>query len=907
MPERLFAIDALSLIYQLFHGMPEMTGPAGQPTNAVFGFVRDLFHLRRDKKPDYWAVCFDTHAPTFRHEIFVEYKSHRPAQPDDLSSQIPLILRALEGFGIPALAQDGVEADDLLASLAVAAAGRGIKAYLCTADKDLRQVVGEHVSMLDLRRNRLIDAEYIQNDWGVSPTQAIDYQALVGDSVDFIPGVKGVGAKTAAELLQKFGTLEAVYERLDEIGKPAVRKNLLAGRANAFLSKTLVTMKTDVPLPTDWTPWRPGVPNVPLLLELFAECGFHRFGDDLRALFPAAAQAAGAAAPAQEEWRADYRAVTTPEELATFVAALGKQTRVSVDLETTSTQPRLAEIVGYAFCWTEGEGWYLPVQGPEGEAILDPAATLAALKPLLENPALAKVGQNLKYDALVLRSHGVNLAGIAFDSMLASYLLEPGERSHGLDEQSRRLLGHETIKIGDLFPQVGRSKPEIRMETVPIAKIAAYAAEDADVAWRLAERLGPKLDEAKLRKLHDELELPLMAVIADMEFHGIRVDPAALQGLGEVFAKRIAELEADAHAQAGEAFNTDSPAQLRVILFEKMKLPVLKRTKTGPSTDQEVLEELAEEHPLAATIIERRKLAKLKGTYIDNLPDLVNPRTGRVHTSFHQTVAATGRLASSDPNLQNIPIRTAEGQQIRKAFLPAEGHVLLAADYSQIELRMLAHFSQDPALLEAYAHDRDIHSLVAAEIAGVPLSEVTDEHRRAAKTVNFGVMYGLSPYGLARRLKIGQDEAARFIDAYFAKYAAVDAFFSRTLIAAVKNRKVTTILGRHRKIDGIKRTDGRNRNLAERTAINTVIQGSAADLIKQAMLNVHRRLPEVPGAKLLLQIHDELVFETPLGTEKTLAALVTHEMEHALKLDGVPLKVEVGAGPNWLDLAPLPS
>jgi DNA polymerase-1 len=488
--------------------------------------------------------------------------------------------------------------------------------------------------------------------------------------------------------------------------------------------------------------------------------------------------------------------------------------------------------------------------------------------------------------------------------MIASYLLEPGERSHGLDEQSRRLLGHETIKIDDLFEKTGRGRPEIRMEQVPIDKIAAYAGEDADVALRLARILEPRLEENGLSKLFREIELPLIDVLADMEWDGVKVDPARLSGLGADFQKRLDELQAAAHGLAGKPFNLDSPVQLRTILFDELKLPVIKRTKSGPSTDQEVLEELAEEHDICAVIIEHRKLAKLKGTYLDNLPALIHPQTGRIHASFNQTVAATGRLSSSDPNLQNIPVRTEEGRQIRQAFLPGgPGLTLVSADYSQIELRMLAHFSQDPTLLAAFRDDLDIHSLVAAQIAGVPPERVTEDQRRAAKTINFGVMYGLSPFGLARRLKISREDAARFIDAYFDRYSAVETFFTTVLEAADRDRFVATILGRKRPISGIKRTAGRVRNLAERTAINTVIQGSAADLIKVAMLKIHRRLKteDFGDAKLLLQIHDELVFEAPEAKADKLAAMVVHEMTNALPLDGVPLRVDVGSGPNWLD------
>jgi DNA polymerase-1 len=898
--ERLFILDAHSLIYQLFHAIPEMTSPSGVPTNAVFGFVRDILQLRKDRKPDYLVCAFDTPAKVFRSDIDPNYKAHRPPQPDDLRPQIPLIIRVLQAFRIPVLGQDGFEADDFLATVAVEGAKRGIDVFLCTADKDVRQVVGPRVKILDLRRNRLIDRDYVVNDWGVTPEQVIDYQAMVGDSVDNIPGIRGVGPKTASTLLQKYGTLENVFEHVDEVPGVKMKQNIREGKANAFLSRQLVTLRTDVPLPEDWSAWRPHPPNRQELLDLFTECGFHRFADDVMAEAPPEESAVA-------EWKADYRCVNEPWDFDAFLADLKKQKRFCLDLETTSLSPRLAEIVGMAFSWSPGTAYYLPLKGPEGSTLLDAPSTLDALKPILENPTVEKVNQNVKYDLLVLRAQGIDLQGLAFDSMIASYLLEPGERSHNLDDLSRRMLGHETIKIRDLFPKDVKLKGDLPVADVPLERITEYAAEDADVAWRLCEALRPTLEKENLYGLFRDVEMPLVDVLAEMEYNGVKVDPSRLQGLSDQFALRLKEIETEAHRLAGRSFNLDSPKQLQAVLFDELKLPVVKRTKTGPSTDQEVLEELADEHEVCAAIIEHRKLAKLKGTYLDNLGTLINPNTGRIHASFNQTVAATGRLSSSDPNLQNIPVRTEEGRQIRQAFLPGDSdQALVAADYSQIELRLLAHFSQDPALTRAFAEDVDIHTAVAAQIAGVPLAAVTADQRRLAKTVNFGVMYGVSAFGLGRRLKIPQQEAARFIHAYYDQHPKVEAFFTELLVKAERDRQVTTILGRRRPITGVRNPHGRTRNLAERTAINTVIQGSAADLIKIAMLNIHRRLKkEKLDARMLLQIHDELVFEVKKERVDELAALVVEEMTTALKLDGVPLEVDVGVGPNWLDLEPL--
>ena len=899
MSERLFILDAHSLIYQLFHAIPEMTSPSGVPTNAVFGFVRDIMHLRKERKPDYLVCAFDTPAKVFRSDIDPNYKAHRPPQPDDLRPQIPLIVRMLQAFRIPVLGQDGFEADDFLATVAVEGARRGIDVFLCTADKDVRQVVCDRVKILDLRRNRLIDRDYVINDWGVTPEQVIDYQAMVGDSVDNVPGIKGVGAKTASSLLQKYGTLENIFEHVDEVPGTKMKQNIREGKANAFRSRELVKLRTDVPLPEDWSTWRPHPPHVQELVDLFTECGFHRFIDDIMAEAPKEEKAA--------EWKADYRLVQEPWDFDAFFAELKKQKRFCIDLETTSLVPRLAEIVGIAVSWEPGLAYYLPLKGPADSTLLDAKATLDALKPVLENAKIEKVNQNIKYDLLVLRAHGIEMQGLAFDSMIASYLLDPGERSHNLDDLSRRLLGHETIKIRDLFPKDVKLKGDLPITEVPLARITEYAAEDADVAWRLCESLEPKLKSEKLFDLFRDVEMPLVDVLAEMEFNGVKVEPARLQGLSEQFAVRLKEIEEQAYRLAGHPFNLDSPKQLQVVLFEELKLPIVKRTKTGPSTDQEVLEELADEHDVCATILEHRRLAKLKGTYLDNLGSLINPNTGRIHASFNQTVAATGRLSSSDPNLQNIPVRTEEGRQIRQAFLPGDpNQLLVAADYSQIELRLLAHFSQDPELTRAFAEDVDIHTAVAAQIAGVPLDQVTSEQRRLAKTVNFGVMYGVSAFGLGRRLKISQQDASKFIHAYYDQHPKVEAFFTELLVKAERERQVTTILGRRRPITGVRNPHGRTRNLAERTAINTILQGSAADLIKMAMLNIHRRLKkEKLDGRMLLQIHDELVFECRKDQVEALAALVAEEMTTALPLDGVPLEVDVGVGPNWLDLEPI--
>ncbi len=624
------------------------------------------------------------------------------------------------------------------------------------------------------------------------------------------------------------------------------------------------------------------------MAELFVELGFHSLAEKFHSL-PERRVDSG--------WKVDYQTIATPEQLAWLVDELGRQKLISFDTETTSTRPRWAEIVGYSFSWDEGKAYYVPVRATAGQPQLDPAETLTALRPILENPAIEKLGQNLKYDMVVLRAAGVELAGARFDTMVASYLLDAGERNHNLDELALRYLHHTTTKISELL---GTGKAQKQMDQVDVAQVTHYAAEDADVAWRLRDVLARRLATANLDTLFDTLEMPLVEVLVELESNGIRIDVARLAALSARYGVILERLEGEIHELAGRPFNIGSPKQLQQILFEEHKLPIVKKTKSGGSTDADVLEELALLHPLPAKIIEYRQYAKLKSTYVDALPQMVHPETGRVHASFNQVVAATGRLSSSDPNLQNIPVRNETGREIRTAFLPAApGWRLLAADYSQIELRVLAHFSGDVTMRAAFEHDEDIHARVASEVYGVPLEAVTSEMRRGAKAVNFGVIYGQSPFGLARQLNIEKQQAAEFIEAYFARYHGVEEFLERVLEECAASGYVSTILGRRRAISGVRRGASRLRNLPERTAINTVIQGSAADLIKLAMIQIHRRLRQQrSSARMLLQIHDELVFEVPERELDALAHLVSDEMVRVLPLD-VPLKVDVKWGDNW--------
>jgi DNA polymerase-1 len=930
---RVFLIDAHSLIFQVFHAIPAMTSPSGLPTNALFGFARDMIYLHHDVRPGYLICVFDRPGKTFRDDFYPEYKAQRAPTPDDLSLQLPLIFRMLEAMNIPVLGVDGFEADDVLATLATEAAAQDLEVYICTNDKDCRQLITDRVKLYNLRKRAPFDREALQLDWGITPKQVVDLQSLVGDSVDNVPGVPGIGVKTAAKLLQEFGTLENVLANIEKIPGAKKQENLRASAAVIERARKLVRLVTNVPMEVEWEKWRLRVWDSPRLLALFQEWGFRSFADIARnernsngarvpkperetrpttqgELFGANTQAQVSAPHPPIE--ATYHLINDASKFAGFFDALTKQKRFAIDVETAGPNPAHSHIVGMAFSWQPGEAWYLPLRAPESEPVLDEADTLSQLREVLEDPSVAKVNQNLKCEILALRGHGIRMANAGGDPMLADYLLHAGERSHGLDELASRYLDHPVIPITDLIGKPGKSR--IRLDQVPAARVAQYAGEKADLAWRLCELLEPDLEKSGVNKLYDELEVPLIGVLADLEYNGIRLDVPLLRRLGQEMADQLAAIEVEIHELAGREFNIASPKQLRQILFDELNLPTQKRTGISgdASTDQETLERLAAlGHELPRKIIEHRQIAKLKGTYVDALPDLVNRETGRIHASFNQTVAATGRLSSSDPNLQNIPVRTEQGRQIRQAFLPAEGWHLLAADYSQIELRLLAHFCEDAELRRAFAEDRDVHTSVAAQIFGVAEKEVTSDMRRMAKVVNFGVIYGMSAHGLAQRLGMPRDEAGRFIDAYFGRYPKVLDYQTRLLENCRKNRYVSTILGRRREITGIRtRSTYQQRNQPEREAVNMEIQGSAADLIKLAMLNIHRRLEaENRRTRMLLQIHDELVFEVPPEELDEMPGLIRDEMTRPLETQlalQVPLKADVAVGPNWLDVKEIP-
>lgn len=892
-----YVIDAHSLIFQVFHAMPEsMTSPTGQPTGAIHGFIRDVFDVLERRQPDYLFIAFDMDGPTFRHELSQEYKANRTEMPVDLPPQIENIRRVLDAMGIPIVEKQGFEADDVLATIGRLADELGGECYLYTSDKDCRQLITERVKLYNARnkkwKNQVLDSAGLVEDWGIRPEQVVDYQTLVGDSVDNIAGVPLIGPKSACQLLQLYGTLEGIFDHIDELsGKK--KENLIAYRERALASRRLVRLDANVPIEFDWNSARVGRIDRRKVLDLFQEFGFRRLGERLDTLAPEIA-------PPPVEWQATYSTIDTCEKLDELIAEIRKCGRVSFDTETTSLNPRGAKIVGYAFAWKEGEGYYVPVRTPQGDPCLNPEETLEKLASLLEDSKIEKVGQNLKYDMGVLRAAGKRLSGVAFDTMIADYLLEAGEQNHNLDDLARRHFNHVTSKIADI---IGTGKNQRRMDEAPVALVAPYAGEDADVALRLVPVLQEKLDAEELTELFLTVEIPLIDVLVEMEHNGVKIDAALLERLSQEYARRMDIIEKEIYRLAGREFNIGSTKQLGEVLFQELQLKVVKRTKSGASTDSEVLEELAKVHPLPAKIVEYRQYAKLKSTYIDALPQMVLPETGRVHTSFNQVVAATGRLSSNDPNLQNIPIRTELGREIRSAFIPGEpGWLLLAADYSQIELRVLAHYSGDESLRDAFAGDEDIHARVASEVFGVPPDQVTSDMRRKAKAVNFGVIYGQSPYGLAKSINVSKEEAAAFIAAYFAKYAGVTNFIEKILEDCRRNGYVKTILGRRRRITGVREKARRGpfqRNQPERTAINTVIQGSAADLIKLAMLGIYRRLPqERLSARLLLQIHDELIFEAPADEITLLGQIVAEEMSSVYKLS-VPLRVDVKTGKNW--------
>jgi len=885
MAPKFFVVDGHAHCYKAYYALRNLTSPEGQPVNMVYGFTAMLRKILRDYRPDLLAAAFDMAAPTFRHEIYSEYKANRKPPPDDFSRQMPLVYEVLEAFDIPVFQKEGYEADDILGTLARLAAEAGLETYLLTSDKDAQQLLGPRVFMLDPSKDKVLSAEKLLEQKGIRPDQVVDMMALSGDSSDNIPGIPKVGPQTALRLIREYGDLEGVLQAAPDMKKSKLRDNLIERAADARLSHRLATIKTDLDVELDLEACRVSEDDESALRPLYERLGFRQFLSDMDS------------APTQE--KKSYHLVDSPTALKKFVRTLAKQKRFSVDLETTSARPRDAEMVGLAFSWKEAEGYYLPVRGPEGAQVLDLEKTLESLREALERPDVGKVGQNLKYDALVFRTHGIHLQGIDFDTMIAAYVLEPERRHFGLNDLALSLLDYRCIPISDL---IGKGRKQITMDQVPVERVCEYACEDADIAWRLTTALEKRIRDAGFEALYREIELPLVDVLVDMEMTGVKVDAEQLRAMSKWLGEQIEKLEKRIQAEAGSVFNVASTKQLAQVLFEDLGLPKLRRTKTGYSTDAEVLAQLADVHTVPGLVLEYRQLVKLKNTYVDALPEMILTATGKIHTSFSQVATATGRLSSSDPNLQNIPIRTELGNPIRRAFVPSEaGWLLMSADYSQIELRILAHLSGDEALVDAFRADADIHTFVASQVYGVPMETVTPEQRRAAKAVNFGIVYGLTPYGLSRDIGVPVKEAEGFINAYFERHAGVKAFIDKTLEDARERLYVETLRGRRRPVPDIHSSDPNRRSFAERIAVNTIVQGSAADMIKLAMIDLKSRMDKRQfKGRMILQIHDELLLELPPEEEVTLRSVLVNAMEGAMSLS-VPVKVNVAVGENWLE------
>ncbi len=884
----LVVVDGTALAYRshfAFISRP-LTTKKGEVTSAVFGFILGLRKILETLEPDRVAVVFDPPGPTFRHAMYPDYKATRERMPPDLRSQLPWIDRWLEASGIPRIVIPGVEADDVLATLGLRAAAAGFEARIVSNDKDLAQVVNERVAVVTLGKGsdppRLLGRAEVEEVYGVPPERIVDLLALTGDSSDNVPGVPGVGAKTAAKLLQEHASLEELFEAAAAMKPGKLRESLLAGRETCLFSRTLVQLRTDVDVGVAPEDLAPRAPDEAALAALYDELEFHSLQREAKT--SRASDTSG------------YAKVDTMAGVRALAAALRDAGRFAFDTETTSTDPMRAELVGMSFCAAGGTAVYLPFAHANAENLNWDEAR-AVLGPLLEDADLPKWGQNVKYDLLVLRRHGVGVRGIDFDTMLASYVIDPSRRSHSLDELARDRLGIETIPLTRL---IGSGKSQIPISQAPLADVVSYAAEDADVAFALRGVLEPEVDALGLRPLRAGGEMPLVGVLADMEETGVRLDVPFLKGLSERMAVELAALEKSAWEAAGQEFNLGSPKQVAEILFGKLGLAPGRRTKTGLSTDADTLAELVDEHEVPKILLRHREIAKLKSTYVEALPLLVHPKTGRLHTSYNQAVAATGRLSSSDPNLQNVPIRTWEGREIRKAFVPTDSDwVLVSCDYSQIELRILAHMAQDEPLLEAFRAGVDVHRVTASLIFGVEVDAVTPEQRAQAKTINFGVIYGMGAVNLGRSLGLTTKEAARFIDAYFARYPGVRRFIDRTQAQARETLVVSTLAGRRRPIPEVSSADPRTRAFGERIAINTPIQGTAADVLKLAMIRVHRAIAEAKlRARMILTVHDELVFDAPESEREELVRLAVHEMERAMELT-VPLRVDSGAGKNW--------
>ncbi|WP_318419364.1 DNA polymerase I [Photobacterium leiognathi] len=911
----LILIDGSSYLYRAYHAAPNFTNSDGEPTGAVYGVVNMLRSMLRQFSTEHIAVIFDAKGKTFRDDMFPEYKANRPPMPDDLRGQIEPLHAVIKAMGLPLISISGVEADDVIGTLATQASQQGMPVLISTGDKDMAQLVDQNITLINTMTDVVMDPAGVVDKFGIGPELIIDYLALMGDKVDNIPGVPGVGEKTAKALLTGIGGLDALYDNLDDIaplgfrGSKTMAKKLLDNKEAAYMSYKLATIKLDVELDVKPDELRKGVPDTDALTELFGKLQFRRWltemleGSDGRIV----ADEKSGNAPAEKKAvaptidRSGYEIILDEAAFNVWLEQLKAAKSFAFDTETDGLDYMTANVVGVSFAIEEGKAAYVPVAHDylDAPAQLDRDWVLAQLKPLLEDPNQAKIGQNLKFDASIVARYGIEMQGIVFDTMLESYVFNSVVGRHDMDSLALRYLEHKNISFEEI---AGKGKKQLTFNQIDLAQAGPYAAEDADITLRLHNALYPKVEaDEKLKHVFETIEMPLVPVLSRMERTGVYVDSMLLGAQSTEIAARLDELEKKAFEIADQEFNLSSPKQLQAILFEKMGLPVLKKTPSGtPSTNEEVLQELALDYPLPKLILEYRGLAKLKSTYTDKLPKMVNPATGRVHTSYHQAVTATGRLSSSDPNLQNIPVRNEEGRRIRQAFVAQSGYKILAVDYSQIELRIMAHLSGDKALLDAFRHGKDIHAATAAEILGLDIEQVSSEQRRRAKAINFGLIYGMSAFGLAKQLDMGRNEAQDYMNVYFERYPGVLEYMESTRNTASEKGYVETLFGRRLYLPDIKSRNGLRRKAAERAAINAPMQGTAADIIKLAMIAVDNWVQQQPQdeVRLLMQVHDELVFEVKESALESVTAEVKALMEQAATLD-VPLIADAGFGDNW--------
>ena len=886
--KKLYLIDGSSYIFRAFFGVRQQLSTSnGFPTNALYGFINMLQKVIRDEKPDYLVVAFDSPDKTFRHKIYPNYKANRDAPPEELSRQFPYFEPLVKAYGLSSIRRPGFEADDIIGTLAKKGQQKGLDIVIVSGDKDMMQLISPHIYMLDTMKNKKFMDKEVAEKFGVQADKVVEVMGLMGDSSDHIPGVTGVGPKTAAELIRKFGSIESLYKRIDEVEKKNLKEKLERDKENAFMSRELVSIDTEMDLEFNSDLMILGKIDSVKLKKMFEEFEFVSFLEGMQ----------DRTANSLEVDRSEYKTILTEKSFNDLIESLAKKKSFAFDVETTSKRPVWARLVGISFSFNDGNAFYLPLAhrylgAPEQ---LEFEVVREKLKQVFEDKSIKKCGHNIKYDLIVMSNEGIALDGVDFDTMIASYLLNPSSRGHGLDALTMEYFGHKNLTYKEM---TGTGSKEIGFDEVEVGRATEYAAEDSDMTWRLKGKLQPQLKDSTL-KLYKEIELPLLEVLAEIELNGVYIDRKHLTELSSKIDKKLLRLEKDIYVLADEQFNINSPKQLSVILFEKLKLPVVKKTKTGYSTDVSVLGQLALKHKLPEQVLSYRQLAKLKSTYVDALPGEIFKNTGRVHTSFNQTVAATGRLSSSNPNLQNIPIRSDMGKEIRKAFTAEEDNMLLSADYSQIELRILAHLSKDKALKRAFDKGEDVHARTAADIFGGSIGQVDEKSRRMAKAVNFGIIYGLSAFGLSRQLNISRRDAQDFIDQYFSLYSSVKDFMGNTITEARECGYTMTMFHRRRYLPDLKSDNRQVRESAERIAINSPIQGSAADLIKVAMIRLSRNLKKIKlNSKMILQVHDELLFECPVQEKKEIESLVRKEMEGAYSLS-VPLVVDIGWGKNW--------